>query len=44
MSSNQFFVDGGGHTRVTFLGDDAGKSMDLVLNPGPLQITGRRIN
>ena len=36
MSSNQFFVDGGGHTRLMFLGDDAGKSMDLVLNPGPL--------
>jgi hypothetical protein len=44
MSSNQFFVDGGDHTRLTFLRDEAGKSMDLVLNPGPLQITGRRIN
>jgi hypothetical protein len=44
MSSNQFFVDGGDHTRLTFLRDEAGKSMDLVLNPGPLQITGRRIS
>jgi CubicO group peptidase (beta-lactamase class C family) len=44
MPSNEFFVDGGDHTRVTFLRDGAGKPTDLVLNPGPWQITGRRIN
>ena len=44
MSSNEFFVDGGDHTRMAFLCDGAGKPMDLVLNPGPWQITGRRIN
>jgi hypothetical protein len=43
MSNNEFFVDGGEHTRLAFLRDGAG-SMRLVLNPGPWQITGQRIN
>jgi CubicO group peptidase (beta-lactamase class C family) len=44
MSSNEFFIDGGDHTRMAFLQDGAGKPTDLVLNPGPWQITGQRIN
>jgi hypothetical protein len=44
MSSHEFFVDGGDHTRMAFLRDAAGKPTSLVLNPGPWQITGRRIN
>ena len=44
MSSNEFFVDGGDHTRLAFLRDGSGKPMRLVLNPGPWQITGQRIN
>jgi hypothetical protein len=44
MSSNEFFVDGGDHTRMAFLHDRAGKPTDLVLNPGHWQITGQRIN
>jgi C-terminal processing protease CtpA/Prc len=43
MSNNEFFVDSGDHTRLAFLRDGAG-SMRLVLNPGPWQITGQRIN
>ena len=43
MSSNEFFVDGGDHTRLAFLRDGPGP-MRLVLNPGPWQITGQRIN
>jgi hypothetical protein len=43
MSSNEFFVDGGDHTRLAFLRDGTGP-MRLVLNPGPWQITGQRIN
>jgi len=43
MSSNEFFVDGGDHTRLSFLRDATGP-MRLVLNPGPWQITGQRIN
>jgi hypothetical protein len=44
MSSNEFFVDGGDHTRLAFLRDDVGRVASLVLNPGPWQITGQRIN
>jgi CubicO group peptidase (beta-lactamase class C family) len=43
-SSNEFVIDGGDHTRMAFLHDGAGKPTDLVLNPGPWQITGQRIN
>jgi CubicO group peptidase (beta-lactamase class C family) len=43
MSSNEFFVDGGDHTRLAFQRDGAGP-MRLVLNPGPWQITGQRID
>lgn len=43
MSSNEFFVDGGEHTRLAFLRDGTGP-MRLVLNPGPWQITGQRID
>jgi len=44
MSENEFFVDGGDHTRLVFERDAAGKPAQLVLNPGPWQITGQRIN
>jgi hypothetical protein len=44
MSGNEFFVDGGDHTRLAFERDPAGKATRLVLNPGPWQITGQRIN
>jgi hypothetical protein len=44
MSENEFFVDGGDHTRLVFELDEAGKPARLVLNPGPWQITGQRIN
>ena len=44
MSRDEFFVDGGDHTRLAFLHDDPGKVTGLVLNPGPWQITGQRIN
>jgi C-terminal processing protease CtpA/Prc len=44
LSSNEFFVDAGDHTRLAFLRDGADATMHLVLNPGPWQITGQRIN
>jgi CubicO group peptidase (beta-lactamase class C family) len=44
ISENEFFVDGGDHTRLAFERDAAGKPARLVLNPGPWQITGQRIN
>jgi CubicO group peptidase (beta-lactamase class C family) len=44
MSRDEFFVDSGDHTRLAFLHDETGKATGLVLNPGPWQITGQRIN
>jgi CubicO group peptidase (beta-lactamase class C family) len=44
VSANEFMVDGGDHTRLAFERDDVGKPARLVLNPGPWQITGQRIN
>jgi hypothetical protein len=44
MSNNEFLVDGGDHTRLAFLNDGADKATSLVVNPGPWQITGHRIN
>ena len=44
MSRDEFFVDGGDHTRLAFLYDEVGKVTGLALNPGPWQITGQRIN
>jgi hypothetical protein len=44
MSNNEFVIDGGDHTRMAFLHERAGEPTDLVLNPGPWQITGQRIN
>ena len=43
-SSNEFVVDGGERTRMAFLQEGAGAPTGLVLNPGPWQITGQRIN
>ena len=40
----EFFIDAGDHTRLAFLHDEAGKVTGLVLNPGPSQITGQRID
>jgi hypothetical protein len=44
LSRNEFLVDGGDHTRLAFMHDGAGKATSLVLNPGPWEITGHRIN
>ena len=44
MSRDEFFVDACDHTRLAFLHDEVGRTTGLVLNPGPWQITGQRIN
>lgn len=44
MSRNEFVVDGGDHTRMAFLEEGPGQPTGLVLNPGPWQITGQRVN
>jgi hypothetical protein len=41
---NEFFVEGGDHTRLAFERDEAGRLARLVFNPGPWQIMGQRIN
>jgi hypothetical protein len=43
FSENEFFVNGGAHTRLAFERDQAGKTARLALNRGPWQITGQRI-
>jgi hypothetical protein len=43
-SSNAFFVDGGDHTRIAFLSEAGGRATGMVLNPGPWQVTGQRID
>jgi hypothetical protein len=43
-SRNEFVVDGGDRTRMAFLHEGGGGPTGLVLNPGPWQITGQRIN
>lgn len=43
-SSNEFVVDGGERTRMAFLHEGGRGPTGLVLNPGPWQITGQRIN
>jgi hypothetical protein len=43
-SRDEFFVDGGNHTRLAFQHDAVGKMTGLVLNPGPSQIMGERID
>jgi CubicO group peptidase (beta-lactamase class C family) len=44
MSSTEFYVDGGDHTRLAFVKDQAGKISGAALNPGPSAIEGVKIN
>jgi CubicO group peptidase (beta-lactamase class C family) len=44
LSSREFLVDGGDRTRLAFVQDGDSKATSLVLNPGPWEITGQRIN
>ena len=44
MSNSEFYVDGGDHTRLAFIRDSAGKLSEAILNPGPWELRGRRID
>jgi CubicO group peptidase (beta-lactamase class C family) len=44
MSSTEFYVDNGDHTRIAFVRDSAGKVSGAVLNPGPRQQSGVRLD
>jgi CubicO group peptidase (beta-lactamase class C family) len=43
MSSTEFYVDNGDHTRIAFVRDAARKVSGAVLNPGPRQQSGVRL-
>jgi hypothetical protein len=43
LSDNEFYVEGGDHTRIAFRRDSAGKVVGMVLNPGPWEQQGVRI-
>jgi CubicO group peptidase (beta-lactamase class C family) len=43
ISSNEFFIDGVDHTRITFERDRSGKVASAVLNPGQWEQRGRLI-
>jgi CubicO group peptidase (beta-lactamase class C family) len=43
LSGNEFYVDGGDHTRIAFVRSPAGKVSGAVLNPGPWQQEGVRL-
>jgi CubicO group peptidase (beta-lactamase class C family) len=43
-SDLEFYVDGGDNTRVEFITDQSGKVTGAILNPGPRQIKGFRID
>lgn len=42
-SDSEFRYEGGDHTRLAFVRDQAGKVIGAVLNPGPLEIRGTRL-
>ena len=42
-SDNEFYLDGGDHTRVAFIRDASGKVSEVVLNPGRWEQRGRRV-
>jgi hypothetical protein len=43
-SEREFYVDGGDHTRIAFVRDQAGKVSGAVLNPGQWEQKGVRID
>jgi membrane-associated protease RseP (regulator of RpoE activity) len=43
LSPTEFQLDGGEHPRVAFTTDGAGKIAGAILNPGPLQVSGIRV-
>jgi C-terminal processing protease CtpA/Prc len=44
MSSTEFHVDNADRTRITFVRDAAGEVCGVVLNPGPRQQSGVRLD
>jgi CubicO group peptidase (beta-lactamase class C family) len=40
LSTNEFYVDSGDHTRIAFVKDSTGKAASVILNPGPWEQRG----
>ena len=43
QSDAEFYVDGGDRTRIAFIRDPAGNVIGAILNPGPWEQRGRRL-
>ena len=44
VSDAEFYVDGGDNTRIAFITDQSGKVTGAILNPGPQEIRGVRVD
>jgi CubicO group peptidase (beta-lactamase class C family) len=44
QSDSEFYVDGGDHTRLAFIRDSTSKVSEIVLNPGPWEQRGRKLD
>jgi CubicO group peptidase (beta-lactamase class C family) len=44
IADGEFYVDGGDHRRITFIGDGSGKITGALLNPGPREIKGIKLD
>jgi hypothetical protein len=44
ISDAEFYVDGGDHTRIAFVSDNSDKITGAILNAGPREIKGFRID
>jgi CubicO group peptidase (beta-lactamase class C family)/C-terminal processing protease CtpA/Prc len=44
ISNGEFYVDASDHTRIAFVSDPSGKITGAILNPGPREIKGIRID
>ena len=43
LSPTEFQLETGERTRLAFTSDGAGKVIGAILNPGPLQVSGTRV-
>jgi C-terminal processing protease CtpA/Prc len=44
ISNREFYVDGGDHTRIAFISDHSGRITGAILNPGPREVKGVRVD
>jgi hypothetical protein len=44
ISNREFYVKGGDHTRIAFISDHSGRTTGAILNPGPREVKGVRVD